>query len=455
MKLRTKIICISSIGILLALLIASGIIYTVCSDITKEEALNAAYAQSREIKNKFGLFESRLHGSLDKIEAQYFFKTNREESTVCVYRSEEYYNNTALSLSDITFGKYQNYAELMYREGKAAGRNIYIFKSEPSSETVLYHIVDITAVYEKLRVLALAMLCISAGVTAAAIGVLFAVVGRTLAPLSELSRGAKQIAAGAYDKRVAVKTRDEVGTLAADFNTMAAAVEAHAKELEETQRRKSLFMGSLTHELKTPLTAISGYAQTLRAAALGEEDREEALTYIYEEAGRLDRLAKKMMRILELDRNIDLVFEEIPLKRLFTCAVKTCAASAARKSITLRIGSSEGSIRGDFDLMCDVMVNLIDNAIKASPWGGAVLVGMEGACIMVEDYGCGIPSEEIGKLAEPFYMVDKSRSRKSGGAGLGLALAKRILDSHGMELRIESEVGKGTKILIYKSFATR
>ncbi len=343
----------------------------------------------------------------------------------------------------------------MYREGKAAGRNIYIFKSEPSSETVLYHIVDITTVYEKLRVLALAMLCIAAGVTAAAIGVLFAVVGRTLAPLSELSRGAKQIAAGAYDKRVIVKTRDEVGTLAADFNTMAAAVEAHAKELEETQRRKTLFMGSLTHELKTPLTAISGYAQTLRAAALGEEDREEALTYIYEEAGRLDRLAKKMMRILELDRNIDLVFEEIPVGRLFACAVKTCAASAVRKSIMLRIGSSEGSIRGDFDLMCDVMVNLIDNAIKASPDGGAVLVGMEGACIMVEDHGCGIPPEEIGKLTEPFYMVDKSRSRKSGGAGLGLALAERILDSHGMKLRIESEVGKGTKILIYKSFATR
>ena len=122
------------------------------------------------------------------------------------------------------------------------------------------------------------MLCISALVILISVAVLSVVVRRTLAPLSELSKGAKSIAKGAYEKRVAIKTRDEVGALADDFNSMAEAVERHTKELEESEERKTLFMGNLTHELKTPLTAISGYAQTMRTVELSDDDRNEALT---------------------------------------------------------------------------------------------------------------------------------------------------------------------------------
>ena len=254
---------------------------------------------------------------------------------------------------------------------------------------------------------------------------------------------------------MAIKTRDEVGALADDFNSMAEAVERHTKELEESEEHKTLFMGNLTHELKTPLTAISGYAQTMRTVDLSDDDRNEALTYIYEETGRLDRLAKKIMRLLELDRDTEIAMEEISLDKLFEAAVRTCTVSAKDKDITLNIGACHGTIRGDFDLMCDVLINLIDNALKASPKGSSVNVYAEGDTIFVEDFGCGIPESEIVKITEPFYMVDKSRSRKSGGAGLGLALTKLILNHHGMKMSVESEVGKGTKISVYKSFATR
>ena len=97
----------------------------------------------------------------------------------------------------------------------------------------------------------------------------------------------------------------------------------------------------------------------------------------------------------------------------------------------------------------------IDNAVKASPEGGTVRIGAERGCITVRDFGCGIPQEEIARITEPFYMADKSGSRRNGGAGLDLALAKLMLDRHGMEMRIESEVGKGTEISVYKSFASR
>ena len=407
----------------------------------KKEAINSAYAESKEIKNNFDTFISRIQGAVGKTEVEYFFKTNRDNYTVCVCRGEEFYNSTVLTLSDIASGSYCDDLDLMYCEQTVAGRHILIFKMSASAETELYHIVDVTLVYDKMHMLALVMLGISAAVIVLSVALLYMIVGRTLVPLSELSKGAKRIAEGAYDKRVIVKTQDEIGALAVDFNTMATAVEVHTRELEESERRKSLIMGSLTHELKTPLTAISGYAQTLRAVALPDEDREEALTYIYEEAGRLDRLAKKMMRIMELDRDTELV--------------RTCTVAAAQKDVTLNIGNSEGIIYCDFDLMCDVMVNLIDNAIKASFKGGMIQISSDNGCIMVEDFGCGIPQDEIKRITEPFYMVDKSRSRKNGGAGLGLALTKLIPNRHDMKMDIESEVGKGTKISVYKSFATR
>lgn len=455
MTLKTKIICISSIVILLTLFATNLIIHIICSDIMKKEAINSAYAESKEIKNSFDTFIFRIQGAVEKTEVEYFFKTNRDNYTVCVCRGEEFYNSTVLTLSDIASRSYCDDLDLMYCEQTVAGRHILIFKMSASAETELYHIVDVTLVYDKMHMLALVMLGISAAVIVLSVALLYMIVGRTLVPLSELSKGAKRIADGAYDKRVIVKTQDEIGALAVDFNTMATAVEVHTRELEESERRKSLFMGSLTHELKTPLTAISGYAQTLRAVALSDEDREEALTYIYEEAGRLDRLAKKMMRIMELDWDTELVFEEIPVKKLFASAVRTCTVAAAQKDVTLNIGNSEGIIYCDFDLMCDVMVNLIDNAIKASFKGGMIQISSDNGCIMVEDFGCGIPQDEIKRITEPFYMVDKSRSRKNGGAGLGLALTKLILNRHDMKMDIESEVGKGTKISVYKSFATR
>lgn len=455
MKLRTKIICISSIVILLALLVSNLLIHTICSDTMLDEATNAAYIETSEVKSSFEQFSSQLKGNIGITEVEYYFKTERDDYTICIKNGVEYYNNTVLTPEDIMLGEYKNHLELSYKEHSAVGKDILIFKLTTSVGIELYHIVDITHVYDKIDTLAVAMLCISAAVIIISIAVLFVVVKRTLSPLGELSKGAKSIADGAYGKRVTIKTHDEVGALAKDFNAMAEAVERHTREIEESEERKTLFMGNLTHELKTPLTAISGYAQTMRAVDLSEDDRNEALTYIYEESKRLDRLAKKMMRLLELDRDTEIAIREIPLDKLFEAAVRTCAVSAKDKDITLNIGECSGTIRGDFDLMCDVLINLIDNAVKASPNGSSVNVYAEGDDIVVEDFGCGIPPAEIAKITEPFYMVDKSRSRKSGGAGLGLALTKLILNHHGMEMSVESEVGKGTKIAVYKSFATR
>jgi signal transduction histidine kinase len=229
---------------------------------------------------------------------------------------------------------------------------------------------------------------------------------------------------------------------------MAEAVEISTRNLEESEKRKTLFMGNLTHELKTPMTAISGYAQTLLSTKISRENQEAALLYIYEECGRLERLSKKMMKLLELEQDTELSFTDTPVEQLFEASAAACRVLLEEKQITLECSQKGEHFNMDVDLMTDVLINLIDNAVKASDAGGKILLRAYGDCIEVQDFGRGIPAEEQEKILEPFYMIDKSRSRQNGGAGLGLALVAVILKKHGVSLRIESSEGVGTRMIL-------
>ncbi len=310
----------------------------------------------------------------------------------------------------------------------------------------LYAVHDLADVTLLLRLLALGMLGVLLGVCIPAVIVLYLLLRRTMKPLGSLSDSAKQIAAGAYEERAAVSGNDEVGLLAQDFNLMANAVQEKINALAEYEQRKTKFMADFSHELKTPLTAISGYAQTLRTVKLSEEDKEEALGYIYSESKRLDRLAKKMMRLMQLDRTESLQMLPVDNQKLLNAVLATCQPAARKKGITLQIEDCGGTVQGDFDLLHDALCNLTDNAVKASKQGQTVRLSAEQDLLTVTDEGCGIPQEEIKNLTEPFYMVDKSRSRQSGSAGLGLSLVKQIMQLHGANLEIESTLGKGTQI---------
>lgn len=207
-------------------------------------------------------------------------------------------------------------------------------------------------------------------------------------------------------------------------------------------------MGNLTHELKTPMTAISGYAQTLLTTKLPKEEQEEALSYIYEECGRLERLSKKMMKLLELDQTTELVKTTCRVRELFEAAEKSCQSLLHEHRIQLVVEEHGEQIWADADLMTDVLINLIDNAVKASPDKATIYLRAEQNRILVQDFGSGIPKKEQDKILEPFYMIDKSRSRKTGGAGLGLALVQLILRQHSAKLLIDSQIGEGTSMII-------
>lgn len=451
MKLRTKISLIAAAVILIAAAVSDGIIWTICRRMLMRETDQNAYRRAVEISAALEHYSSSLGSSTSDSAVFYFLKSHGDAYTVCIRNEEEVYNQTVLTPEELMNAEKEPYPQPGVERFWMTKNGVRLLISHTRflGTYDLFCVTDTGEMNAKLQKIALGMTAVLFGITIPAVLLLYVLVRRSLRPMKQLSEQAKAIAAGAYDQRAATGSNDETGQLARDFNTMAEAVEDKIAALTESEQKKTMFMADFSHELKTPLTAISGYAQTLRAVKLPDEDRDEALRYICTESARLDRLAKKMMRLLELDTRESLQFEPVSLGKLVQAAQETCQPAAEKKDVRILADAAEGTVQGDFDLLHDVLCNLIDNAVKASSEGQTVrLYGTEGD-ITVEDSGCGIPAAELKNITEPFYMVDKSRSRRSGGAGLGLALAAQIVRLHHAELRFDSEVGRGTRVCLH------
>lgn len=272
------------------------------------------------------------------------------------------------------------------------------------------------------------------------------------APIAKLSQATREFAQGDLKRRVKVKGTDEVSMLMEDFNQMAQQLEKNMKEMEEYARRKEEFSESFAHELKTPLTSIIGYADMLRSMELSKEDAILSADYIFKQGKRLERLAYKMMELSYVDRQ-KIKFSEIFVPELMEEVARMNQEAIEKKSITLELDMEDGIILGDRDLLVSLFSNLIDNARKAVEEGGQILVSgrkLEHQYeVTVKDNGYGMKEEELSKITEAFYMVDKSRARKEGGAGMGMTLCEKIIKLHEANWKIESEVLKGTKVTVW------
>lgn len=311
-----------------------------------------------------------------------------------------------------------------------------------------YRMTDVTSIYTDLLALSyrfswisfLVILCTAVLITLLARAILH--------PIQRLKENTSLIAAGVYDKRIAVTELDEIGSLAMDFNTMAQAVENRVEELQEEAERRTLFMSALTHELKTPMTSIKGNAETLLMTKMDEDEREAALLQINADCTRVERLSYKLMQLLVLKHAEDIEPKEQQVSELLDMVYDATKEQVRQRGLILNIENHMELLKMDRDLLCELLLNLIDNAGKASPRGSAITLLAQGNIISVSDSGHGIPAGELHRLTEPFYMVDKARSRKQGGMGLGLALAQEIARLHGAQLAFESEVGKGTTVKV-------
>lgn len=275
---------------------------------------------------------------------------------------------------------------------------------------------------------------------------------RLLTPLYELRCAADSIAQGDYDTRVTFSNKDEIGELAERFNQMAAQVRVHIETMTEMNRRQRQLLGGLAHEMRTPLAAIIGNADLLLTLRLKPKERDRALMFIFNEAKRLTCLSEKMLELTGLCEKdaAQLERKETEIRMILDRVTQLTAFQMKERALYLETSCTPIDLKKelDMDMMISILLNLIDNAGKVSEAGGRILITASERAIVVEDFGKGIPAEEIHRVTEAFYMVDRSRSRKAGGVGLGLALCQQIARLHGWELRIESTKGQGTRVLV-------
>ncbi|MCM1182486.1 MAG: HAMP domain-containing histidine kinase [Roseburia sp.] len=307
---------------------------------------------------------------------------------------------------------------------------------------------DISPIYADIRAQIFFYVIIYAGTVVVTVFLIFLITRRVLLPLQELERAAKDISEGRLERRARVRARDEIGGMAEAFNAMAAQIERQVRELTAESERRRQLLGSLTHELKTPMTAIMGYADSLLHVRLREEQREKALWHIHNECGRLERISSKLMSLIGLHENGSICMEEVSVRELFECVAGLEEENLRKRHLALEYSCESVVWRLDRDLFESLLINLIDNGAKASREGQTIFMTGLSDRIVVRDQGCGIPEEELPRVTEAFYMVDKARSRKSGGSGLGLALCERIAGLHGARLRIESVLGEGTTVTV-------
>lgn len=304
---------------------------------------------------------------------------------------------------------------------------------------------DLTDLYRGRDAALRRFLLLEAAVLAAGAAVTAVFARRMTRPLRTLTTASAEIADGDYARRTGLHTGDEIETLSSSFDKMADAVQEKITALQADVRQREDFMGAFAHELKTPMTSIIGYADMLRTIQASPAEQYEAAGAIYHEGRRLEALSGKLLALLGLGE------ETITLQPTALAALWP-RLQAACPGVPLQLPACDAAVQADADLLLDLLCNLVGNAVKASDPGQPVEVRAadngDTVTLTVADHGCGIPQSEISRVTEPFYMVDKSRARKQGGSGLGLALCKRIAEVHGSDLHIESTPGEGTRVSV-------
>jgi signal transduction histidine kinase len=261
-------------------------------------------------------------------------------------------------------------------------------------------------------------------------------------PLRDMAQAARQMETGDYSRRVHTTSRDEVGQLATAFNRMSG-------ELESLERLRRELVANVSHELKTPISALRAHLENLLDGV--EEPDPETLQVMLSQSERLSRLVEQLLDLSRLESGeLTLRREGVPLRRLVAEVLSEVEVVRSGREVRVedRVPDDIPAVFGDRERLHQVLFNLLDNAVRLTPPGGEVVVSahrVDGRCeVSVTDTGPGIPAEHLPRLFERFYRVDPARARDDGGTGIGLAIARSVVEAHGGRIRAESQVGKGS-----------
>ncbi|KGE17127.1 sensor histidine kinase [Paenibacillus wynnii] len=276
------------------------------------------------------------------------------------------------------------------------------------------------------------------------------VIARALSrPLVQMQKATRQIAAGELETRLTIRSKDEIGFLAGAINDLAV-------DLQRYRDTRQEFLANISHELRTPITYLEGYAKVVMDGLYEtEEEKNLYLNIIYQEAHRIQHLVDDLFELAKMEEgNISLTFEWVDLSQMVDRAVHKVELKAREKDLKLDVQyiGTAVKVHGDEKRMEQIVMNLLENAIRYTDHGEIKVYldfGAGSVAFIVEDTGMGIPEAEIPYIFDRFYRVEKSRSRQYGGSGLGLSIVKKLMDLHGGKIVITSKVGIGTRFEVH------
>jgi len=269
-----------------------------------------------------------------------------------------------------------------------------------------------------------------------------------ITPIKKVIDTTKKISKGDYKTRVEVSSEDEVGELCKAVNKM-------AEGLEETERLRHELVSNVAHELATPLTNISGYLEAMSDGTIKDEQlTKSTLKLLQDETNRLTLMVNDVRALSSVENpNMQLTQKHYNLNDLINEIVSKMRPKYDKKQINVSVEIPDGiaEILVDKDKFSQIIINLLSNSVAYTPKDGFIRVSAsedgEYISVTVEDTGIGIPKKDLNRIFERFYRTDKSRSRKTGGTGVGLAIVKGLMEAHGGDVFAESEEGKGSKFI--------
>ncbi|MDR3543958.1 MAG: HAMP domain-containing sensor histidine kinase [Desulfosporosinus sp.] len=264
-------------------------------------------------------------------------------------------------------------------------------------------------------------------------------------PIKQMEMAASKLASGEYSNDLVVKSADEIGKLAKSFNYM-------KQQLASTEKMRSEFIASVSHDMRTPLTSINGFVSGMLDGIVKPEDYNKYLAIIKDETLRLTKLTNDILQLAKIQSgSLKLFKEKLLVKEILDPVISSTRAFMEEKSISFTLECDNSlMVSADSDKLKQILINIIDNAVKYTGYGGKISIKVKSEQSVTEfrikDTGIGISAEELPLIFEKFFRIDKSRS-SPGGTGLGLNIAKSLIELHDGKIWAMSELGAGTEII--------
>lgn len=332
------------------------------------------------------------------------------------------------------------------RDSDTLDKKVYYYAVTLDDGNILRVSSSMDSIYQMIFSMAPFMVLLIAAIIGISVVIIYIETERMVRPINEIN----------LDKPLEEPTYEEFMPLLTRMNHQNERIRMQLEELKQAEGMRREFSANVSHELKTPLMAISGYAEIISRNMVKKEDIPEFAGRIYKEATRMTALIEDIIKLSRLDEQSEMMpFEPVELNRVTTEVVDSLQTVARQRKITMTIDGDAAAINGVRQVIYEMIYNLCDNAVKYNRDGGSVHILMEpsqkeGYAVRwsVWDTGIGVPEDEQERIFERFYRVDKSHSRETGGTGLGLAIVKHGANLHRALLTIDSKLGEGTCIML-------